>query len=218
MIYSPAPATLKNVLPPSPPQPQRLRDFVVAFSKLLATQPDEAEILERGAPLLADLVAVDDWLPAAYAQPSPIRYRQYLLYADAREDFSVVSFVWAAGQETPIHDHTVWGLIGLLRGKESSQAYAQDDQGRLRASGSPLTLYPGDVTAVSPSVGDLHDVRNAGSDVSISIHVYGGNIGAIQRSTFNLRGERKPFVSGYTNTSMPNLWDRSAEIKQHIRD
>ena len=30
-------------------------------------------------------------------------------HVDARERFSVVSFVWAPGQKTAIHDHTVWG-------------------------------------------------------------------------------------------------------------
>ena len=39
------------------------------------------------------------------------------------------------------------------------------------------------------------------------IHVYGGNIGAIRRHTFDMAsGESSPFVSGYTNREMPNLW------------
>jgi predicted metal-dependent enzyme (double-stranded beta helix superfamily) len=194
-------------------KPQRLRQFVQDFAQLMATKPAESELLDQGSSLLADLVAVDDWLPEAYAIASPIRYRQYLLYTDVREDFSVVSFVWAPGQETPIHDHTVWGLIGQLRGKESSQAYVRDEAGRLQAHGSPLMLRAGDVTAVSPTVGDVHSVRNASGEVSISIHVYGANIGAVERSTYNLRGELKAFISGYSNASMPNLWDRSADLQ-----
>ena len=42
---------------------------------------------------------------------------------------------------------------------------------------------------------------------------YGGNIGAIERHTFDAEtSARKRFVSGYTNTVVPNLWDRSAEL------
>ena len=58
----------------------------------LARQAGEPEILARGGELLAQLVAHDDWLPEDYAQPDAQRYQQYLLYADALERFSVVSF------------------------------------------------------------------------------------------------------------------------------
>ena len=101
----------------------RLRGFIVAFHRLLDGAPDEPRILDEGGALLGRLVAHDDWLPEAFAQPHPQHYQQHLLYADAGERFSVVSFVWGPGQSTPVHDHTVWGLIGMLRGAESSQAW-----------------------------------------------------------------------------------------------
>jgi len=68
---------------------------------------------------------------------------------------------------------------------------------------------------VSPTVGDIHRVANAFADrVSISIHVYGGNIGAVRRAVYDAEtGEEKPFVSGYTNLVVPNLWDRSADVR-----
>ena len=99
----------------------RLRGFVGEIAALGDDAVDEATLIERGKASLAQLVAVDDWLPDAYAQPSPEHYQQFLLYADARQRFSVVSFVWGPGQRTPIHDHTVWGLIGVLRGAERAQ-------------------------------------------------------------------------------------------------
>ena len=60
-----------------------------------------------------------------------------------------------------------------------------------------------------PAEGDIHQVTNTLADSgSLSIHVYGGNIGAIRRHTFDpASGEPSPFVSGYTNREMPNLWD-----------
>jgi predicted metal-dependent enzyme (double-stranded beta helix superfamily) len=174
---------------------------------LQATE-NEARILEAGGALLQRLVARDDWLPEAYAQVDPERYGQYLLHCDSLERFSVVSFVWGPGQATPIHDHTVWGLVGVLRGAELSQAYARQAD-RLIASGAPRRLKPGEVQAVSPRIGDIHKVANAFDDrVSISIHAYGGNIGVVRRSTYDLEGRAKPFVSGYSNTTTPNLWGR----------
>jgi 3-mercaptopropionate dioxygenase len=196
------------------PNYQRLRHFVSSFAALLEREPDEAGILDQGSALLEQLVAVDDWLPAAYAQPDPQRYRQYLLHVDSAQRFCVVSFVWGPGQQTPVHDHTVWGLIGMLRGAEDAQSYRWQD-GVLAPYGVPLRLQAGDVEAVSPNVDgldDIHRVSNVYDDrVSISIHVYGANIGAVRRSVYLADGDRKEFISGYSNTTLPNIWDLSLE-------
>ncbi|MFF7710916.1 cysteine dioxygenase [Pseudomonas sp. NPDC007930] len=191
----------------------RLRRFVTALGEYLASAPSEAAILDHGGQLLAELVRFDDWLPAAFAQPSAERYQQFLLHADAQQRFSVVSFVWGPGQRTPLHDHRTWGLIGMLRGAEDAQNFVRDAHGALLADGAPVRLVPGQVEAVSPTVGDIHQVSNAYSDrVSISIHVYGANIGAVKRAVYLPDGSEKPFISGYSNTLLPNFWDLSKEI------
>ena len=192
----------------SAPNLSRLRHFVQQLAALLALQPDEPAILAQGAALLADLVAHDDWLPDDYAQPHPQHYQQFLLHADALARFSVVSFVWGPGQATPIHDHTVWGLIGMLRGAENAQPYGKNEAGQWVPSGETMTLLPGQVEAVSPRIGDVHRVSNAFADkTSISIHVYGANIGAVQRHVYLEDGSIKNFVSGYTNPTLPNIWN-----------
>ncbi|WP_313738832.1 cysteine dioxygenase [Pseudomonas sp.] len=194
------------------PHPERLRRFLADLTELLDQQPAETVLLERGQALLANLVAHDDWLPAELSEPHPEHYQQYLLHCDARQRFSVVSFVWGPGQRTPVHDHRVWGLIGMLRGAEDAQAYGRDSAGALAPHGSPVRLRPGQVEAVSPRIGDVHQVSNALSDqVSISIHVYGGNIGAVKRAVYLADGSEKPFISGYSNRHLPNLWDLSKE-------
>lgn len=189
-----------------------LRDFVQAATRILAQQQPEAQILAALRPPLASLLRTDDWLPAELAQPHPNVYCQYLLHADALERFSVVSFVWGPGQKTPVHDHTVWGLIGMLRGAEIAQPFGHTQGGRLVPRGAAQHLRPGQIEAVSPSLGDIHQVRNAFDDrTSISIHVYGANIGAVQRWVYAEDGSRQPFVSGYSNPWVPNLWDRSKD-------
>jgi predicted metal-dependent enzyme (double-stranded beta helix superfamily) len=186
----------------------RLRSFVVQFEQLVGRAPKESDLLREGAALLGDLVRTDDWLPARYAEPAADRYRQYLLYLDPAERFSVVSFVWGPGQTTPIHDHTVWGLIGMLRGSETEQHYTRLSDGTLAPEGEPHRLLPGAVDAVSPRMGDLHRVSNAYEDrTSISIHVYGANIGAVERAVYQPDGTRTNFISGYSNQDLPNLWD-----------
>ncbi len=193
----------------------RFRVFVAAFTRLIdRAVGDEETIRTEGSILLADLVAHDDWLPDGYAQPHPEYYRQYLLWCDPLERFSVVSFVWGPGQTTPVHDHTVWGLIGMLRGEESSESFSVEGDGLLRPAVIE-TLTPGNVTAVSPAIGDIHKVTNALADeVSISIHVYGANIGAVPRHVFDPdTGAPKSFVSGYSNDAIPNLFDLSESVR-----
>lgn len=195
-----------------PLRPERLRHFIDQFATLLDQQPDEATLLDRGKQVLAALVAHDDWLPVDLAQPDPERYQQYLLHCDSRQRFSVVSFVWGPGQRTPIHDHRVWGLIGMLRGAELAQGFARDASSALQTEGAPVRLEPGQVEAVSPVIGDIHQVSNAFADqVSISIHVYGANIGAVTRAVYAVDGGEKPFISGYSNAFLPNIWDLSKE-------
>jgi predicted metal-dependent enzyme (double-stranded beta helix superfamily) len=194
-----------------------LRRFVCELTTLCDAGAAEADMREHGGAALSRLVAADDWLPPEFAQPDPAHYRQYLLYCDPLERFSVVSFVWGPGQRTPVHDHTMWGLIGVLRGAEVSRNYSVDDAGRLTCTGEER-LLPGAVTAVSPQIGDIHQVENCLADrPSISIHAYGANIGAVARHIFAPEGGgTKPFVSGYANTMLPNLWDRSGETRARL--
>lgn len=185
-----------------------LRSFVAGVTSLIeGGNRDEAALLEGTRPLLQALVARDDWLPDELAQPHPTYYQQYLLYGDPLDRFSVVSFVWGPGQQTPVHDHTVWGWIGVLRGAEIDIRYRRDDEG-IHQEGEETRLEAGQVAAVSPSLGDIHRVRNAFDDrVSVSVHLYGGNIGRIRRHVFDpATGAPQEFVSGYANRFAPNLW------------
>lgn len=178
----------------------RLDDFVSTMTREVEEGGGEARILAACRAAMGRLVAVDDWLPAEMAVPHPQYYQQYLLYRDPQERFSVVSFVWGPGQGTPVHDHTVWGVIGMLRGGEIAAPY-EVHEGKVRPAGSPVRLFPGDVEAVSPTIGDIHRVANAFQDrVSVSIHAYGADIGRVRRHVFDpATGAVKEFVSGYAN-------------------
>jgi len=195
-----------------------LRDFVVAMTRLVGRAEDEPTLLREGRALLSGLIARDDWLPEACATPRPDRYAQYLLHCDPLERFSVVSFVWGPGHRTPVHDHTVWGLVGQLRGAERCEEVRLDG-GQPLVTGQAHVMRPGDIEAVSPTVGDWHRVSSARADgPSISIHVYGANIGAVRRHRLDDAGRVVEFVSGYDSPSVPNLWDRSKAPQQPPAD
>ena len=53
---------------------------------------------------------------------------------------------------------------------------------------------------MSPTIGDVHRVANALPDASsVSIHVYGADIGTVRRHVFSPDGSVKEFISGYSN-------------------
>lgn len=180
------------------PLEKMVRDFTRLVDEAGA---DEDRIIAHGRVLLAELIATDNWLPDHYAQPHPEHYRQYLLHLDSRQRFSVVSFVWGPGQKTPVHDHTVWGLIGMLRGAEHCERFAVAEKGGPMQLVGEERLEPGHVDCVSPAIGDIHRVSNAYADrISVSIHVYGADIGRVKRHTYDLlTGEASEFTSRYAN-------------------
>ncbi len=192
----------------TPTSVARFHHFLAQITRLVDAAPAEPALLSQGRQYLSELISNDDWLLPEFAQAHPQYYQQYLLYADPHNRFSVVSFVWGPGQATPIHDHTVWGLVGILRGSESCQPYSRMSDGRWAPAGFQIDMQAGDIEAVSPRIGDVHKVWNASTDkVSVSIHVYGGNIGLTERHSYREDGTRSTFVSGYSNVLA------SAELK-----
>ena len=183
---------------------EKFKTFVSSFTQLIDQHgADESAVMTEGRVLLAALVKQDDWLPDQYAKPHPQYYQQYALHVDPKERFSVVSFVWGPGQNTLIHNHTVWALIGMLRGSEMAEHFRRGSSGQPMTALGSEQLSPGTVEGITPATGDIHRVSNFFADrVSISVHVYGGNIGRISRHVFDQQtGATKPFISGYTNES-----------------
>jgi predicted metal-dependent enzyme (double-stranded beta helix superfamily) len=186
--------------------PPPLTGFVSELDRLLAAKPPD--YLYRAAAALKKMLLSDiNWLPPAYRRPHVLHYQQYLLYRDPLSRFSIVSFVWGPGQRSPIHDHQVWGLVGTLEGAEMAQAYQapQNPADPPKELGRERRMEPGDVEVMSPSLGDIHRVRNAYEDrSSVSIHVYGADIGTVSRWMYapdRPVASRKPFFSGYSNDS-----------------
>ena len=124
--------------------------------------------------------------------------------------FSVVSFVWNPGQTTPIHDHQIWGLVGVLRGSEMSQRFETSAAGPMVACGPQTLRRAGEIEVLSPTIGDIHKVENVGDAIAVGIHVYGGDIGAIRRRAFAPDGTQSEFISSFTEVEPPMAWYAAA--------
>jgi predicted metal-dependent enzyme (double-stranded beta helix superfamily) len=126
-----------------------------------------------------------DWLPPEAQIGGDDHYQRHLIYQDPAGRFCVGSFVWKPGQETPIHDHTCWGVFGVVRGCLSSENFVPDARGELRQV-STDTVPAGRTAWLSPAYGDIHRIANrAKKTTAISLHVYGAPFAEICRTRYN---------------------------------
>jgi 3-mercaptopropionate dioxygenase len=120
-------------------------------------------------------------LPAPLRRGDPSGYQSHLLYAEPDGTFSVSAMVWLPGQQTPVHDHVAWCVTAVLQGREHEEIFALDSGGQALRRTARNVNPPGSVSAFAPP-GDIHRVRNTGSTVAISMHVYGADISRLGNS------------------------------------
>ena len=121
-----------------------------------------------------------DVLTSGQRYGDPARYRCHLLHAEPDGTFSVLALVWRPGQATPIHDHVTWCVSGVIQGAEHEERYVLRDDGWLEQEGTSVNIT-GQVAGLAPP-GDIHRVRNAGTETAISLHIYGTDIGRLGSS------------------------------------
>ena len=123
---------------------------------------------------------------------------QWLLFRAEDRSLSLFSLVVPSGAQTPVHDHLAWGLVGLYRGTQDEDIYAE------RGNGIELVesraLSPGDFYALIPPTDDIHRVRTTSPHTSVSIHLLTNDTGCVWRHAYDAgSGEVTPFRSGYVN-------------------
>jgi len=173
------------------------QDFVNAVESLMRLAQEPKDRVLAIEPLLRSLVTKSGWLEEKYRRAIRSQaYAQYLLYRPVDRSFSVVSFVWNPRQGSPIHDHGIWGVIGQYEGNEEETRFRIIDN-RLERIGVALA-HPGDVSHVYPPSRDIHQINNRSDKPTVSIHIYGGDIGTHRRHTYDPKtAAMQEFISGY---------------------
>ena len=123
---------------------------------------------------------------------------QWLLFRAGDRSLTLFALVVPPEAATPIHDHLAWGLVGLYRGTQDEEIYAERD-GRAE----PLerrALATGDFYVLLPPREDIHRVRTTSAEPSVSVHLLTNDTGCVWRHAYDERsGEPSPFRSGYVN-------------------
>lgn len=127
------------------------------------------------------LLAEPGWLAEEFRTPRDENYARYLLHRDPKNRFVVLSLVWRPGQATPIHDHSCWGIMGMVQGTLEVVNYDRLDDGtvpnraRLREADT-LHVQELDTGAVLPPWNEIHLIGNRSRETAISLHVYGRDL------------------------------------------
>jgi predicted metal-dependent enzyme (double-stranded beta helix superfamily) len=163
-------------------------------------------IIEEVRPFLQKLLTNENLLPVEYQKPLPNKYAQYLLYKPDNESFSVIAFVWGPGQVAPVHDHLVWGLVGLYQGSVIEKRYRRVEHGEAAEPKysiheiSEITANKGDISFVYPPDHDIHSVSNPFEDIAITIHIYGTDIGKQERHIHDVStGNSRDVITKHDN-------------------
>ena len=180
-----------------------VREFVATVRDMIGRAGSPEEACNAIRPAFGELLADEEWLPAEFRRPAPESgmgggIGQWLLYRSGDRSLSLFTLVVPPAAATPVHDHLAWGLVGLYRGKQDEELYAQRDGGLELVE--RRALAPGDFYVLLPPRDDIHRVRTISEEPSVSIHVLANDTGCVWRHTFDPEtGAASPFRSGYAN-------------------
>ncbi len=181
-----------------------LDEFIHDMTDLVAMQPDQATLFDRGSHLIERLVRHPDSVPEAYRRPSMGGRRpgggSYLLHRGA--GLSITSVVWGPGSHVGPHDHHTWGMIGVMGNAIQETRFRRvDDRDRdgcaTLEKDRAVLVKPGEVSLLIPDVDEIHQLDNFSDRPTVEIHVYGTDLVGLQRCRYDLEtGTVSPYVLG----------------------
>jgi 3-mercaptopropionate dioxygenase len=165
-----SPSAAATLMRPEGCCPERL---TAAIRRAVRARTSWQDTADRVAAVLRLNLPGPDLLTPGQLRGDPARYQTHLLHAEPDGSFSIAAMVWLPGQLTSIHDHVAWCVTGVLQGAEHEEIFALRNN-RLEAVARNQNPA-GTVTGFAPP-GDIHQVRNVGSSVAISMHIYGADL------------------------------------------
>ena len=158
-----------------------LQDYVHDIGAVLDRRPAMPVIIREVSAFTKRLCADDRWLDERHRTASADHYTRHLLHKEPNNRFIVLSLVWLPGQATPIHDHSCWGVMGLIENSLEEVCFDRLDDGSRKdfadlqqSRGSDVGK--GSVAYLLPPYEEIHRIGNNTGKPTVSLHVYGRDL------------------------------------------
>ena len=160
--------------------PDRLNYMRDRLPELLLDRPMVDAVVER--------IAAGD--PALRPSQGGLFENEMLLYLDPRRLFSIRIYFHEAGQYTPIHDHSAWGISGTPFGALGVIGYRRTDDGTEAARARlektrERALAPGELDVVHPLDNGIHQTGSPGEKINVMISAYGAPVRRLYIRSFD---------------------------------
>lgn len=161
-----------------------LEAFVQTCRDALGADDAGDRVADAMAPIVADRAAMVAEIDRRRAdKPGPVIIHR-------SDELTVLALDVDAGFVSPIHNHTIWAVVGVFQGAEDNVFYRRTATG-IEETGRGV-LHEGDCLALPPDA--VHRIANYGNAPMRALHAYGGDLFATQRSQWNeATGEESPF-------------------------
>ena len=165
----------------SSPLTYDLQDYVHTIEQVLDRRPSNRVIIREVSKATKQLCADDRWLEERFRVGSKDCYTRHLLHRAPQTRFIGLALVWLPGQMTPIHDHSCWGVMGLVQNTLEEICYDRLDDGSRpdyceleQSRGTDVST--GGVAYLLPPYEEIHRIGNTSGKPTISLHVYGRDL------------------------------------------
>lgn len=183
--------------------PTALDTFVEACIPLAAAH-DHQEVARRLGELIADHEAFAASVPSFDdPAPSPLGWTlggEHVCHQT--DELTVIVLDTLSGVLQPPHDHAMNAIIGVFEGCEEQRFYTRTASGVVPTT--ERALEAGDVIVLGE--GAIHAIHAPAGRAARAIHVYFGDICAVERSLFDPDSlEARPYSSdGYDELCRPD--------------
>jgi 3-mercaptopropionate dioxygenase len=175
--------------------------FVDDIRKIVQEGGGEPVVTARVADRLQSLLLERNVLDPRYTRPKSDTYVLYPVWVESDGSFCIATAVWDVGQVTPVHDHGTWGVIGIYQGVEHEVRFKPEVMsGKVKVRQTEERNIPErQVIVCCTSDQDIHRVGCGSGMPCVGIHIYGADIGTIQRHVYDPEtGDVRTFVSPWT--------------------
>ena len=163
--------------------------FCRRFHELTGKDEDIAATIEKGIPIVKELVSSDLWfrdfLKEALIDRTWLKEQQptlwpneLTLYRSPDQSFLVLAYVWEPFSMDTIHDHGSWGIIASFINEIGEIKYRRRDNGAVAGYADlevteAHILNPGEITHVLPLEAGIHQMENLSGEIAVTLNVYG---------------------------------------------